>query len=250
MAYLSINFGSGEMFEKSKVEKEGYEQYTYQAGGGGTAWRKKYKEIQGALVGAELKKVKFADKPEFHQFVLSLKDGEEYYNLQMDVLNNYGAIDAYLENFISKLPNLKKGEVYSLSSYSYTPENEKYPKRGLSIKQGDTKIERGLSFAYYSKADDKGNRTLVPGDIPAVIISEKKSLGETKKVFDNEAKTEYLFEYLDNWCKTNFPKQEGSDSAKTESKPSTSTKPKTREQEVDSQFTPTKPVDDDMGLPF
>jgi len=236
MAYLSVHFGTGTMYEKSKTPKEGFSEYSWDTFGGGTAYRKEHRVIEGALVGAKLGKVTFKDK-EFYQFSISLKNGEEYFNLQMDVLNKFGAIDSYLENFISKIPNLKKGETYSLSSYSYLPDGEKYAKKGYSIKSGDTKIEKGLSFAYYSKADDKGNRTLVEGDVPPVVVKEKKAFdGSVKREFDNEAKTAFLFNYLKEWVETNFP-QDGGDSAKTESKPTSKPTTKTREQEVDSQFT-------------
>jgi hypothetical protein len=220
MAYLTVNYGSGNLQEKSKTPKEDFEEYTYSTNGGGVAYRKDYRSIDGTLAGAQIKEVKFADKPSFKQFSISFKDGEEYYNIQLDILNNYGAIDTYLESLITKLPNLKKGELYNVSTYSYLPEGTKYAKKGFSIKKDGVKVERALSYSYND----------VKGDIPAVVVTEKKKLGVTKKEYDNSERTEYLYGVLEEWVNTNFPQQEATN--QTTTKPAT----KTREQEVDSQF--------------
>lgn len=222
MAYLSVNYGSGDLIEQSKTAKDGFEKHETKTGN--VVYRKKYKEIKGTLVSAGIKKVQFPGKPEFNQFSFSLKDGEEYFNVQMDILNQYGAIDSYLENFITKAPNLKKGELYSFSSYAYTPEGGKYAKRGWSIKQGEVKIEKALTYSYND----------VVGDIPALVITEEEDLeGNMKKVINAKKKTKFLYDTLKNWLAENFP-QTDSPATKTEPKPKE--KVKTREEEVDSQF--------------
>lgn len=235
--YLRVSYGSGALTEKSKEPKEGFEQYSWEAKGdikAGTAYRKEYKGITGTLVGARLTKLEFGDKG--YQFSISLKSGEDYYNIQVPVTNKYGNFDTYAESLLRQVLNMEKGVEYTVSTFSFVPQDSERTIKGFSVKQDGKKVEKALT---YVTADNP------KGDIPALKVTEKENFdGSTKKEYDGSEKTKFLFKTLKTWVETNYPEQE------QETQPSnTTTKPKPQAEEPGADFEDGGD-DDGLGLPF
>lgn len=182
--FLKVEGSTGKMFETIKEEREGYEKYTSSTGK--VSYRKHFKDITGELLNTEIRDTDWGQR-----FGVSLKNGETTFKLELNIYSQDGNIEnRYMESILKLLPLLNKGETYTISSYNFTPEGEKYPKTGVSIKKGTEKLKSTLTNAYYTKDGE-----LVPGDIPAIKWVEK--LGKRRpSAVSLEQKDEYLIDLL------------------------------------------------------
>lgn len=182
--FLKVEGSTGKMFETIKEEREGYEKYTSSTGK--VSYRKHFKDITGELLNTEIRDTDWGQR-----FGVSLKNGETIFKLELNIYSQDGNIEnRYMESMLKLLPLLNKGETYTISSYNFTPEGEKYPKTGISVKKGTEKLKSTLTNAYYTKDGE-----LVPGDIPAIKWVEK--LGKRRpSAVSLEQKDEYLIDLL------------------------------------------------------
>jgi hypothetical protein len=166
--YLQLEFKTGRLFEYSKEVKEGYEAYTNTEGN--ISYRKYYK---GGITG-ELDSVSVRDTKFGQQLSFTLKDADVNYYVPFAIYTQSGNVDGdFMESIIATLPNLQKGNIYTINPYNFLPEGEKYAKRGVSFKTGSEKVAKALTNSYTNKEGVK-----VEGDIPAVVWVEK--LGKKK----------------------------------------------------------------------
>lgn len=182
--YLQLEFGSGKFFEYSQNEKEGYEKHT--SSKGNISYRKYQKDgVTGILESVSIYEGKFGN-----QISMNIKNGEDVYYVPVDVADQKGNVDTYAESLIKVLPKLNKGDNVTVSGYNFTPDGEKYPKIGISVKVGGEKI-KGLTNSY---VDKEGK--VVEGDIPG-LSWKKDALGKNKPTAVSlEAKNDYLLEVL------------------------------------------------------
>ena len=182
--FLKVEGSTGKMFETIKEEKEGYEKYTSSTGK--VSYRKHFKDITGELLNSEIRDTDWGQR-----FGLTLKNGETTFKLEFNIYSQDGNVEnRYMESVVKLLPLLNKGETYTMSTYNFIPEGEKYAKAGVSVKKGTEKLKSSLTNSYYNKEGE-----LVPGDIPAIKWVEK--LGKKKpSAVSLEQKDEYLLEVL------------------------------------------------------
>jgi len=178
--YLQLEFGSGQFFDYSKDEKEGYVKHT--SSKGNISYRKYSKDgVSGVLESVSIYEGKFGN-----QISLNIKDGDNVYYVPVDVADKKGNVDTYAESLIKVLPKLNKGDKITISGYNFTPEGDKYSKIGISVKVNGEKV-KGLTNAY----TDKEGKS-VEGDIPG-LTWKKDALGKNKPTAVTlEAKNDYL----------------------------------------------------------
>lgn len=220
--YLNLEFGSGNFFEYSKEEKDGYEKHV--SSKGNTSYRKYFKDgVSGVIESVSVYDGKFGA-----QISMNIKNGDDVYYTPVDLYDQRGNVSTFGESLIKLLPNLNKGDNVTVRGYNFTPEGEKYAKIGVSIKVNDNKVKSAFTNAYYK--DGK----LVKGDIPA-IEWKKDALGKNKPSATSlEKKDEFLIGVLKE--QTERLKWDGNSS-------NTSTEPVEKKEP-----TPVKEVSDD--LPF
>jgi hypothetical protein len=181
--FLKLEGSTGKFFEIQKEEKEGYEKHTSTTGK--VSYRRHHKNVTGELLNTEIRDTDYGQK-----FQLAFKTEDAIVKVELNIFSQDGNVEnRYMESIIKTLPNLKKGETYTVSAYNFIPEGEKYPKVGFSFKKGTEKVEAALRNSYYKD----GN--LVEGDIPAIKWVEK--LGKKKpSAASLEIKDEYLLKVL------------------------------------------------------
>lgn len=231
--YLQLEFGSGNFFIYSGVEKEGFESHT--SNKGNTSFRKYFKDgISGVLESVSIYEGKFGQ-----QISMNIKDGEEIYYVPVDINDQGGNVDTYAESLIKFLPALKKGDNISVRGYNFIPEGDKYSKIGISISVDGEKLKSTMTNAYYNK-----EKVLVPGDIPAIEWKLNK-LGKNKPTAVSlEAKNEYLLDRL--FTETERLKWVASNAAPTETPKPKNEVPKA----TPAQAFDIPEEDDDDDLPF
>lgn len=144
--YLGIDWKSGQLCEKSKEEKEGFEAYSISDGS--TRYKKLYdKGITGKLHSVEMK-----ESPIGLQIVSTFVDEDTWYNVQISVLDQRDQVADYAIELARFLPNLVKGEVYRFYPYYIEKDGkeQQYDRRGLSFKVGNAdgnKVAPALSWA-------------------------------------------------------------------------------------------------------
>jgi hypothetical protein len=182
--FLQLEFGSGQFFDYSKDEKEGYVKHTSTKGN--VSYRKYEKDgVSGILESASIYEGKFGN-----QISLNIKNGDNVYYVPVDIADQKGNVDTYAESLIKVLPKLNKGDKVLVRGYNFTPEGDKYSKIGISITANGEKL-KGLTNAY---VDKEGNA--VAGDIPG-LVWKKDALGKNKPTAVTlEAKNDYLLEVL------------------------------------------------------
>lgn len=142
--YLKVDWKSGQFAEYSKEEKQGFEAYSLK--NGETRFKKLYKDgLTASLQSVELKQSDYG-----LQLIVAFKDGDEWLNLQIPVLDQRDQITTYAVEIGRFLPNLVKGETYRVYPYLIEKdEDNKYEKRGISFKVGDIdgdKVAPALSW--------------------------------------------------------------------------------------------------------
>lgn len=182
--FLQLEFGSGQFFDYSKDEKEGYVKHTSTKGN--ISYRKYEKDgVSGILESASIYEGKFGN-----QISLNIKNGDNVYYVPVDIADQKGNVDTYAESLIKVLPKLNKGDQVLVRGYNFTPEGDKYSKIGISVTANGEKL-KGLTNTY---VDKEGKA--VDGDIPG-ITWKKDALGKNKPTaITLEAKNDYLLEVL------------------------------------------------------
>lgn len=181
--YLDLDFKSGKFYEFAKTEKEGFERHESEKGN--VSYRKYYNYIKGSLESVQKYEDKFGDC-----ISIILRKGEKLFFIKNRLYDNRGQIATFSESLITLLPNLDKNQEITFRGYNFIPDGEKYPKRGISIKNSEgEKIKRAIKHSYYK------NGELVKNDIPALEFVEK--MGKMKPSSQSvEAKEDYLLDVL------------------------------------------------------
>lgn len=195
--YLSIEFGSGRLYEYSKKEKEGFEEFE---GKNGISFRRYLnKGLYGIFQGVSIRSSDFGDQLSIHMKDI---DGNNVYT-SVPLFDNNGSIGDYAADLIAYLQDLKVDYMYRIYPYAIDNEGQNgkvYTNRGISIKysvddlaeeevRDDYEVVKLTQSRYTGSRD---NRTLVEGDIPAKEWTEK--LG--KPVLNTDARDQYLYEIL------------------------------------------------------
>lgn len=166
--YLSLEYGTGRIFEYSKEEKPGFEKYSTKDGN--ISYRNYYlKGVRGVYKGLKIEEGNFGE-----QVKIGLEDNGTTFIVCMNTKSGSYYDNDFFVPFIQYLKNMELGETYLMQPYRFTPKGEKYEKTGVSIKdENNNPLERGTSLAYY-KGKGK-DRELVDGDIPPLEFKQKKS---------------------------------------------------------------------------
>jgi hypothetical protein len=183
--YLQLEFMTGKVFEYSKEPQEGYVAFTSKTGK--VSYRKYHQGITGELDSVSIRDTNFGQEL---SVTLKTEDAAMYLNFALKDQKDF-VDSSYAEDLISKLPNMEKGRTYTINPYRFTPEGDKYDKTGVSIKQGDLKIEKAFTNSYINKEGVK-----VEGDIPAVVW-KKDATGKNKpSAASKEARSDMFLEIL------------------------------------------------------
>lgn len=128
--YLSIISGS----IRKQVSKgtDGAVIRKYETSDGKTG--EKYELIYSAITG-KINDISFHDSEFGKQMSIQIVDGGDVYNLQMS-LNQ-----AYAEDLMRKLPNVDLTKEVKLSPYDFLDDNSGKNRKGITVYQGDNKIE-------------------------------------------------------------------------------------------------------------
>ncbi len=183
--YLQLEFTSGKIFEYSKEPKEGYVEFTSTKGN--KSYRKYHQGITGELDSVSIRDTQFGQ-----EISVSLKQENAQVYLTFSLMDQKGFVDSnYCEDLINKLPKLEKGSTYTVNPYRFVPEGKTYDQTGVSIKQGDLKIEKAFTNSYTTKEGE-----VVVGDIPA-IVWKKDAMGKNKpSAASKEARSDFFLEKL------------------------------------------------------
>ena len=183
--YLQVEFMTGKMFEYSKEEKEGFDKYVSTTGK--ESYRKYYKGVTGELESVSIRDTKIGQ-----EIGLALKAEDTTYYMSISLMDQKGFVDStYAEDLICKLPKLTKGNTYSVNPFRFIPEGDKYDKTGVSIKQGEFKIEKAFTNSYIGKDGVK-----VEGDIPAVVWKKDPTGKNKPSAASKEVRSDRFLEIL------------------------------------------------------
>lgn len=183
--YLQLEFATAKIYEYSKVAAEGFEEHISTKGN--TSYRKYYRDLTGELESVSIRDTKIGQ-----EISISLKNQDTLFYLSLSLYDQKSFVDnVYCEDLIGRLPNLEKGLTYTINPFRFIPEGEKFEKTGVSIKQGDLKIEKVFTPSYTSKEGVK-----VVGDIPA-IVWKKDATGKNKpSAASKEVRSDFFLEKL------------------------------------------------------
>jgi len=189
--YLQIEFKSGNLFEYSKEQKEGFEEHKNSKGN--VSYRKYYKEgIFGVYKGTTLRDTDFGK-----EVSIFMVDGNGDNNfISFPLFDQSKNIAAYAESLITVLPSMEQNYVYRIFPYTMEKEGSKYKSYGVSVKHADItdKTVREdfplarLTYTYTNKSGE-----LVNGDVPAVVWKENF---DGSKIKDQFEKNKFLHEVL------------------------------------------------------
>lgn len=119
---------------------------------------------------------------------VGIYDGDYGDNLQIEIGDSEVDVTVFLstgsqygEDFMKKLPNLKKGEMVRLSPYSFKDEQSGKDKKGMTIYQSESKI----TDFYHEK---KGEKIAATNGYPEVPEEAKKWKSEDWKLFFLQAR--------------------------------------------------------------
>lgn len=188
--YLQIDYGSGNIFQYSKNEQEGFEPHTNTKGV--ISYRRILKKgLYGKLKGVSLRDSDFGKEV---SLAVEDKTGEMNY-LNMPLFDAKKNLASYAESFITALPALKVGSPYRFYAYNIKEEGQKYSKVGVSVLNADLQAETvdkdaklpKLSYTYTKDGVE------VKGDIPAIIWEEDF---DGSKSMNAKAKNKFLYDTL------------------------------------------------------
>jgi hypothetical protein len=188
--YLQIDYSTGNIFQFSKTEQEGYESHTNTKGV--VSYRKIFKKgLYGTLKGITIRDSDFGK--EISIAVTDIKGEANYLNMPLfDAKKN---LASYAESFITVLPQLKLNSPYRFYGYNIKEEGQKYSKTGLSVAHADIQAEVAdkenkipkLTYTYTKDGVE------VKGDIPAIIWEEDF---DGSRSMNAKAKNKYLYDIL------------------------------------------------------
>ena len=179
--YMQANYSTGNLFEYSKEEKEGFSEHK-NAKGEVKGYRKYYDEgVTGELLRVEERTNQYLNDTK--ELVVTIKSGDDYININFTTYNVKDTFSTFAEDVIKALPDLTLGKTYTVRPYNFV--GEKGNKIvGVSFKSGKEKAKK-LQQKYAKK-----DGSITEGVIPPVTWSEKRG----KMVPDEEAKTDYLYD--------------------------------------------------------
>lgn len=180
--YLQINFRDGKLFQYSANKKEGFEEH-FNKEGVQKGYRKYFSFITGELLSIRERENRAMNNRK--ELNVSFKVDEDIYIVAFNVFNQNKSFDTFLESFITQMPFLKKGEIYTLKCYNFE-NNEGNKVIGTTLTEGGVdgeKVER-LRQRYKRK-----DGTVTEGVIPEVHWSQKRG----SWVLDNDAQQDFLF---------------------------------------------------------
>lgn len=193
MKYLQIEYKTGNLFQYSKEEKEGFEKHV--SSKDNVSYRNYHKNVlEGDFNGVELDK----NTPIGAQIKVLINNTnlDDNVMVQIPLYNSKGNIDRnYATSLIRFLPNLSLGDHIKFYSFSLETDQGNTIK-GVSIKDGEGKKLERLSMSYYDK--EKGE--VVKGDVPTVEKVGEDALGKPR--FDATKKEDFLAEVLADNLKT------------------------------------------------
>jgi hypothetical protein len=210
--YLQIEGKSGRVFEYSKTAQEGFEEY--KSSTGNTSYRNYYNTgVYGTLLNVSIRDSKIGE-----QLQVSVKNGNEYINLQFPLYTERGGIDnRYAESLIRFLPSLEKGKGYRFYPYAIEQEGTTYMNHGISVIESpnpetEEKGNKVEPYLEYSK-DPKGDK-----QIPNLTWKEVAGKNRPSAV-SQEAKDEFLFGFLKEAVDGHLKYEGGSSNSTQESTP-------------------------------
>lgn len=191
--YLQVEFKTGNLFEYSKEEKQGFEEHKNSKGN--TSYRRYHKDgAYGVYKGTTIRDTDFGKEISVHLF----NDMNDDVFINFPLYDQSKNIAAYAESFISVLPAMEQGYVYRIFPYSMEKENSNYKTYGISVKHADmtNKTVREdyplarLTYTYTKKTGEK-----IEGDIPAIDWKENFDGSKVKDCFE---RNKYLYSILVN----------------------------------------------------
>ena len=107
--YNQLDFKTSRLYEYSKTEKEGFDEHV------NTVGTKSYRRYQNSGVTGTLANVSVKESKIGDQLNVTLRDEDgNYLQNQFSLYDQNGFVDNnFCEDIISKLRNMKKGEVYT-----------------------------------------------------------------------------------------------------------------------------------------
>lgn len=190
--YLQVEFGTGNLFEYSKEEKEGFEEH--KSTKGTVSWRRYWKEgVYGIYRGTSIFESNFGKEVSIH---LVDVNGDNVY-IKLPLFTQDKAIAPYAESFITVLPAMEKDFVYRVFPYAMEKEGTKYKNYGVSVMHADMDertvrsdypLER-LKYSYTKKDGEK-----FEGDIPEAVWEEA---ADGSKVKNSRERDKYLYKVLE-----------------------------------------------------
>lgn len=190
--YLQVEFKTGNVFEFSKEEKDGFEEHKNSKGT--VTWRKYYKAgIFGIYRGSSIRESKFGKEVSIH---LIDENGDNNY-INLPLLTQDKTIAPYAESLITVLPSMEKDYVYRIFPYAMEKEGTKYKNYGVSVMHADLEertvkedfpLDR-LKYSYTTK-DGKSFK----GDIPEIKWEESFDGSKTRNSKERDA---YLYKVLE-----------------------------------------------------
>lgn len=189
--YLQVDYKTGNIFQYSKTNQEGYESHINTKGT--ESWRKIYKK--GLYAKLESVSIRDTDFGKEVSLATKLGNGDNAY-LNFPLFDQKKNIASYAESLIGILPSLKLGESYRFFPYNIKGDNDKYANLGVSVVLADLASESVIEGAEkparlsYSYTKDG---VAVVGDIPAIVWEEDYTGATTMNA---TAKNKYLYEVL------------------------------------------------------
>jgi hypothetical protein len=190
--YLQVEFKSGNVFEFSKDEKQGFEEHKNSKGV--VTYRKYYKEgIYGIYKGTTIRDTKFGREVSIHLV-------DSYGNncfLSLPLFTQKKTIAPYVESFITVLPSMEKEYVYRVFPYSMQREGTEYKNYGVSVMHADmyektVRKDYPLERLSYGKWGE--NEEWIDGDIPKAEWVESVDGGKEQ---DRRERDRFLYKVLE-----------------------------------------------------
>jgi hypothetical protein len=250
--YLQVEFKSGNLFEYSKDQKDGFEEHVNTKNK--ISYRRYIKEgVYGVYRGTVVKESPFGKEVSIHM----IDENQVNFYITIPLFDQSKNISSYAEDYIATLPAMEMNYVYRIFPYSL--ENDGRKRYGVSVRHADMHdktvredyILDKLTFSYTKK-----NGESFEGDIPEIVWEEDYD-GSMKK--NCTERNKYLYNVLMKYAsektvaagnkvtKDEPPKpytgnftseKESYDSVKNDSKDSEEAQPKPEKKE--EKATPTK----------
>lgn len=229
--YLQLDWKTAQFYEHSAEEKIGFEEHTNT--NGAVSYRRYHKDgVTGTYRGSEVRDSQIGPRLQSTWQV-----ADTFYKAQLPMYSPGQEFTEFAESFIRILPNLVVGKVYRMYPYHIekSPEN-KYDKRGISIKEGSKDGEKVPPLLSYA-AD-------APDEVRIPRLEWKERLGKNQVTASSkEAKVDFLASWLERCLQTT----ENTPTPQQAAPPSTT--PVGEDMTFPTSNTP-PPTGEDSDLPF